>query len=64
MAHVRIKENESPEVAMRRFKRSVEKEGTMTEVRKRQYYEKPSSLRQQQIKAAIKRRKKREQRDK
>ena len=42
MAEVRIKDNETLENALRRFKRQVTKSGIMGEVRKREHYEKPS----------------------
>ena len=41
MPSVRVKENEPFEVAMRRFKRTVEKTGLLTELRAREFYEKP-----------------------
>ena len=40
MPTVRGKENEPFEVAMRRFKRTVEKTGLLTELRAREFYEK------------------------
>ena len=40
MPTVRVKENEPFEVALRRFKRTVEKTGLLTELRAREYYEK------------------------
>ena len=45
MPTVRVKENEPFEVAMRRFKRTVEKTGLLTELRSREYYEKPTAER-------------------
>ena len=42
MPTVRVKENEPFDVALRRFKRACEKAGILTEVRRREYYEKPS----------------------
>ena len=42
MAGVRIKENESYENALRRFKKQCEKAGILSEIRKREHYEKPS----------------------
>jgi len=39
MTTVRVKENEPFEVAMRRFKRSVEKTGLLTDLRAREFYE-------------------------
>jgi len=41
MPSVRIKENEPFEVAIRRFKRTVEKAGVITDLRAREFYEKP-----------------------
>jgi len=55
MPTVRIKENEPFEVAMRRFKRTVEKTGLLTELRAREYYEKPTTERKRKLAAAIKR---------
>ena len=42
MPLVHVREDESFESAMRRFKRKCEKSGILTELKKRQYYEKPS----------------------
>lgn len=48
----RIRKNESLEDALRRFKRDVSKSGTMSEYRKREYYEKPSVRRKKKSEAA------------
>jgi small subunit ribosomal protein S21 len=40
---------------MRRFKRACEKAGVLTEVRRREYYEKPTSVRKRKAAAAVKR---------
>lgn len=37
-----VRDTESIEDALRRFKRDVSRSGTLAEVRKRKYYEKPS----------------------
>lgn len=42
MAMVRIKEGESFEGAFRRFKKACEKAGILSEVKKREHFEKPS----------------------
>ncbi|HMB53446.1 MAG TPA: 30S ribosomal protein S21 [Thermoanaerobaculia bacterium] len=42
MPVVQVREDESFESALRRFKRKVEKAGVLTELRKRQHFEKPS----------------------
>jgi small subunit ribosomal protein S21 len=56
MASVRQKhENEHFESLFRRFKRAVEKDGIIQEVRNREHYEKPSSVRKR-AKAAAKKR--------
>jgi small subunit ribosomal protein S21 len=63
MPNVRIRENESFEVAMRRFKRSCEKAGTLADVHRREYYEKPTEVRKRKAAAAVKRHLKRISRD-
>src|SRR4051812_41124970 len=55
MPTVRVKENEPFEVALRRFKRTVEKTGLLTELRAREFYEKPTAYRKRKLAAAIKR---------
>ena len=55
MPHVRVKENEPFEVAMRRFKRGCEKAGVLAEVRRREHYEKPTTERKRKAAAAVKR---------
>ena len=55
MAEIRIKENESLDSALRRFKRSCAKSGVLAEVRKREHYEKPSVKRNKKSEAARKR---------
>ncbi len=51
----RVRKNESLEDALRRFKRSVSKSGTLQEYRKREHYEKPSVRRKKKSEAARKR---------
>ena len=55
MTPVRVKETAPFEVAMRRFKRSVEKTGLLTELRAREFYEKPTAERKRKLAAAVKR---------
>ena len=43
MPHVKVRENEPFDVALRRFKRSCEKAGVLSEVRRREFYEKPTA---------------------
>ena len=44
MAHIIVDDNEVLEKAIKRFKRMVEKEGIIREFKKREYYEKPSTI--------------------
>ena len=55
MAEIRVKDNESLDSALRRFKRSCAKAGVLSEVRKREHYEKPSVRRKKKSEAARKR---------
>jgi small subunit ribosomal protein S21 len=55
MSEVRVKENESLESALRRFKRQCARAGVIQEVRKREHYEKPSVKRKKKAEAARKR---------
>jgi small subunit ribosomal protein S21 len=52
---VKLKENEPFDVALRRFKRSCEKAGVLAEVRRREFYEKPTAVRKRKAAAAVKR---------
>ena len=55
MTIIKVKENEPFEVAMRRFKRTIEKTGLLTELRAREFYEKPTAARTRKLAAAVKR---------
>ncbi|MBL4933222.1 MULTISPECIES: 30S ribosomal protein S21 [Clostridium] len=55
MSEIRVRENESLEQALSRFKRSCAKSGVLSEVRKREHYEKPSVKRKKKSEAARKR---------
>ena len=55
MSEIRVKENESLDSALRRFKRSCARSGVLAEVRKREHYEKPSVRRKKKSEAARKR---------
>lgn len=63
MPSVRVKENEPFEVALRRFKRSCEKAGVLTDVRRKEFFEKPSQERKRKRAAAVKRHAKKLSRD-
>ncbi len=49
MPVVQVREDESFENALRRFKRKCEKEGILTELKKRQHFEKPSVKRKRKV---------------
>lgn len=55
MAEIRVKENETLDSALRRFKRQCARSGVLTELRKREHYEKPSVKRKKKAEAARKR---------
>ncbi|HWP57892.1 MAG TPA: 30S ribosomal protein S21 [Candidatus Acidoferrales bacterium] len=55
MTGVRVRENESIESAIRRFKKQCEKAGILAELRKREHYDKPSVKRKKKAIAARKR---------
>jgi small subunit ribosomal protein S21 len=57
MSEIRVKENETLDSALRRFKRQCAKSGVLAEVRKREHYEKPSVRRKKKSEAARKRKK-------
>lgn len=63
MPAVRVREGENPEYALRRFKRACEKAGILTELRSREYYEKPTAERKRKLAAAIKRHLKKKSRE-
>ncbi len=54
MLEIRVRENETLEGALRRFKRVCEKSGILSEVRKREHYEKPSIKKKRKAIAARK----------
>ena len=55
MSEIKVQKGESLESAIRRFKRSCQKAGVLSEVRKREHYEKPSVKRKLKSEAARKR---------
>ncbi|GAA0292242.1 MAG: small subunit ribosomal protein S21 [Psychrosphaera sp.] len=55
MPVIKVKENEPFDVALRRFKRSCEKAGILSEVRRREHFEKPTWARKRKKAAAVKR---------
>ena len=63
MPAVKLKDNEPFDIALRRFKRACEKAGILTELRKREFYEKPTMERKRKKAAAVKRHLKKVSRD-
>ncbi|GIP39605.1 hypothetical protein J31TS4_28850 [Paenibacillus sp. J31TS4] len=55
MSETRIRKNETIDAALRRFKRSIAKDGVLAEIKKRKHYEKPSVKRKKKSEAARKR---------
>ena len=56
MAEVKVGENESIESALKRFKKKIQKAGILSEIKRRETYEKPSIKRKRKTEAARKRR--------
>lgn len=55
MPSVRVRQDEPFDVILRRFRRSCEKAGIFMEIRRREYYEKPTTVRKRKQAAAVKR---------
>ncbi|NIC43081.1 MULTISPECIES: 30S ribosomal protein S21 [Burkholderiales] len=55
MTTIRVKDNEPFDVALRRFKRTIEKLGLLNDLRAREFYEKPTAERKRKKAAAVKR---------
>ncbi len=56
MPEVRVRENESIESALKRFKKKIQKAGILSEIKRRETYEKPSVKRKRKSEVARKRR--------
>ena len=59
MSEVQVKDNESLDSALKRFKRSCAKSGVMSDLRKKEYYQSPSVKRRKKSEAARKNKNKR-----
>ena len=59
MPSIKVNEIEPFDIAIRRFRRACEKAGVLTEIRKREFYEKPTSVKKRKAAAAVKRQAKR-----
>ncbi len=55
MPEVRVRDNESIESALKRFKKKIQKAGILSEIKRRERYEKPSVKRKRKSEAARKR---------
>jgi len=55
LSEVQVGENESIESALKRFKKKVQKAGILSEIKRRERYEKPSIKRKRKAEAARKR---------
>ncbi|QJC29536.1 30S ribosomal protein S21 [Enterobacteriaceae endosymbiont of Plateumaris pusilla] len=55
MPVIKVRENEPFDLVLRRFKRSCEKAGILSEVRRREFYEKPTTKRKRAKASATKR---------
>jgi small subunit ribosomal protein S21 len=56
VAEIRLGENESIDAALRRFKKKIQRAGILSEVKRRERYQKPSLRRKHKVEAARKRR--------
>jgi len=55
MPVIKVRDNEPFEVAMKRFKKQCEKAGILSELKRREYYDKPSVRKKKKAAAAPKR---------
>lgn len=53
MPQVKVKENESFEKTLRRFKKKCNKEGIMRKIKESKYYEKPSEKRRRKLQRSL-----------
>lgn len=51
MSEIEVKKDESFESALRRFKKKIDKEGILKEIRNRKHYEKPSEVKRKKAKS-------------
>jgi small subunit ribosomal protein S21 len=57
VSETKVRKNETIDAALRRFKRTIAKDGVLAEVKKRKHYDKPSVKRKKKSEAAAKRKK-------
>ncbi|MDA8561495.1 30S ribosomal protein S21 [Gammaproteobacteria bacterium] len=63
MPSIRVKENEPFEICLRRFKRLTEKAGVLSDLRRHEFYEKPTWKRKRKKASAVKRHQKKQMRE-
>ena len=63
MPSIKVKDTESFDAALRRFKRTCERAGTILDVRKKEFFEKPSIIGKRKRGAAVKRQEKKVERE-
>lgn len=63
MVEIKVRENESLDSALKRFKRQIQRDGIIQDIKKHEYYEKPSEVRKRKMIAAKKREKQRMRRE-
>ncbi len=59
MTHIEVRKDESIDKALRKFKSKLRREGMIEEMKKREFYEKPSQKRRKDLERAIRREKRR-----
>lgn len=55
MPEIKVRDNEPFDIALRRFRRSCEQAGVITDIRKKEFYEKPTWVKKRKKAAALKR---------
>ena len=60
MVRVEVRRDEPIDKALKKFKSKIKREGLIDEMKKREFYEKPSQRRRKQLAAAVKREKRRQ----
>jgi small subunit ribosomal protein S21 len=63
MPSIRVKDNENFEISLRRFKRLTEKAGILSDLRRHEFYEKPTWKRKRKKASAVKRYQKKQMRE-
>lgn len=63
MVEIKVRENESLDSALKRFKRQIQRDGIIQDIKKHEYYEKPSEKKKRKMIAAKKRESQRQRRE-